>query len=54
MTAPTIGCIADDYTGGTPDALEEIEETAKLYLLRGHAVRPVTDAEAERLSGNYR
>jgi 3-dehydro-4-phosphotetronate decarboxylase len=37
------------------DALEEIEETAKLYLLlRGHAVRPVTDHEAQRLNGLYR
>jgi ribulose-5-phosphate 4-epimerase/fuculose-1-phosphate aldolase len=37
------------------DALEEIEETAKLYLLlKGHAVRPVTDHEAERLSGLHK
>ena len=37
------------------DALEEIEETAKLYmLLQGHAVTPVTDYEAQRLSGMYR
>jgi 3-dehydro-4-phosphotetronate decarboxylase len=37
------------------DALEEIEETAKLYLLlRGHAVSPVTDHEARRLSGMYK
>lgn len=34
------------------DALEEIEETAKLYLLlQGHAVAPVTDDEAQRLQG---
>jgi ribulose-5-phosphate 4-epimerase/fuculose-1-phosphate aldolase len=33
------------------DALEEVEETAKLFLiLRGQAVRPVTDDEARRLS----
>lgn len=37
------------------DALEEIEETAKLYLLlRGSAVNPVTDQEARRLNGLYR
>lgn len=37
------------------DALEEIEETAKLaLLLRGHAVQPVTDAEARRLEHLYR
>jgi ribulose-5-phosphate 4-epimerase/fuculose-1-phosphate aldolase len=37
------------------DALEEIEETAKLYLLlQGHAVRPVSDHEAQRLNGLYR
>lgn len=37
------------------DALEEIEETAKLYLLvHGHAVCPVTDIEAQRLNGLYR
>jgi 3-dehydro-4-phosphotetronate decarboxylase len=37
------------------DALEEIEETAKLYLLlQGHAVRPVTNHEAQRLNGLYR
>jgi ribulose-5-phosphate 4-epimerase/fuculose-1-phosphate aldolase len=86
MSRPAIGCIADDYTGGTDvaaafrrqglrtlllanhgpivagddlasaaDALEEIEETAKLYLLlRGHAVRPVTDHEAQRLSGLHK
>lgn len=34
------------------DALEEIEETAKLYLLlQGHAVAPVTNDEARRLQG---
>jgi uncharacterized protein YgbK (DUF1537 family) len=69
VSGPTIGCIADDYTGGTDvaaafrrqglgsaaDALEEIEETAKLYLLlKGHDVRPVTDHEAERLRGRYK
>lgn len=34
------------------DALEEIEETAKLYLLlHGHAVAPLTNDQAERLQG---
>lgn len=37
------------------DALEEIEETAKLFLLlQGHAVSPVTTAEAHRLESAYR
>jgi len=47
--------VAGDDLAAAADALEEIEETAKLYLLlRGHAVKPVTDHEAERLSGLYR
>jgi ribulose-5-phosphate 4-epimerase/fuculose-1-phosphate aldolase len=34
------------------DALEEIEETAKLYLLlQGHELAPVSDHDAQRLSG---
>jgi ribulose-5-phosphate 4-epimerase/fuculose-1-phosphate aldolase len=37
------------------DALEEVEETAKLFLLlRGQAVRPVTDDDARRLSELHR
>ncbi|MDV3123939.1 aldolase [Mycobacterium sp. 21AC1] len=37
------------------DALEEIEETAKLFLLlQGHDVRLVTDQEVRRLSGPHR
>jgi ribulose-5-phosphate 4-epimerase/fuculose-1-phosphate aldolase len=47
--------VAGDDLAAAADALEEIEETAKLYLLlRGHAVSPVTDHEAQRLSGLYR
>jgi 3-dehydro-4-phosphotetronate decarboxylase len=47
--------VAGDDLASAADALEEIEETAKLYLLlRGHAVRPVTEHEADRLSGLYR
>ncbi|HEX2402318.1 MAG TPA: 3-oxo-tetronate 4-phosphate decarboxylase [Mycobacterium sp.] len=47
--------VAGDDLASAADALEEIEETAKLYLLlRGHAVRPVTKHEADRLSGLYR
>jgi 3-dehydro-4-phosphotetronate decarboxylase len=47
--------VAGDDLAAAADALEEIEETAKIYLLlRGQAVRPVTDNEAERLSGLYR
>ena len=43
--------VAGDDLGSAADALEEIEETAKLFLLlRGHAVQPVTDDEARRLS----
>jgi 3-dehydro-4-phosphotetronate decarboxylase len=46
--------VAGDDLASAADALEEIEETAKLYLLlRGHSVRPVTDDEARRLSGLY-
>jgi ribulose-5-phosphate 4-epimerase/fuculose-1-phosphate aldolase len=49
------GPIAGDDPAAAADALEEIEETAKLYLLlRGHAVNPVADHEAQRLSGLYR
>jgi 3-dehydro-4-phosphotetronate decarboxylase len=47
--------VAGDDLASAADALEEIEETAKLcLLLRGHAVRPVTEHEADRLSGLYR
>lgn len=47
--------VAGDDLASAADALEEIEETAKLYLLlQAHAVRPVADDEAERLSGLYR
>jgi ribulose-5-phosphate 4-epimerase/fuculose-1-phosphate aldolase len=47
--------VAGDDLAAAADTLEEIEETAKLYLLlRGHAVSPVTDHEAQRLSGLYR
>jgi len=46
--------VAGHDLAAAADALEEIEETAKLYLLlRGQAVRPVTDHEAQRLSGLY-
>ena len=44
--------VAGDDLASAADALEEIEETAKLYLLlRGSAVSPVTEDEAHRLSG---
>jgi 3-dehydro-4-phosphotetronate decarboxylase len=47
--------VAGEDLGAAADALEEIEETAKLYLLlRGQAVSPVTDAETRRLRGLYR
>ena len=47
--------VAGDDLAAAADALEEIEETAKLYLLlRGEAVNPVADHEAQRLSGLYR
>ena len=47
--------VAGDDLAAAADALEEIEETAKLYLLlRGEAVNPVADHEARRLSGLYR
>jgi 3-dehydro-4-phosphotetronate decarboxylase len=47
--------VAGDDLAAAADALEEIEETAKLHLLlRGHAVRAVTDHEAHRLRGVYR
>lgn len=47
--------VAGDDLASAADALEEIEETAKLFLLlRGSPVNPVTDDEALRLSGLYR
>lgn len=47
--------VAGADLAGAADALEEIEETAKLYLLlRGHAVNPVTGDEARRLEEMYR
>jgi ribulose-5-phosphate 4-epimerase/fuculose-1-phosphate aldolase len=47
--------VAGDDLASAADTLEEIEETAKLYLLlKGHAVRLVTDHEAERLSGLHK
>jgi 3-dehydro-4-phosphotetronate decarboxylase len=47
--------VAGDDLASAADALEELEETAKLYLLlKGHVVRPVTDHEAERLRGRYK
>jgi ribulose-5-phosphate 4-epimerase/fuculose-1-phosphate aldolase len=47
--------VAGDDLASAADALEELEETAKLYLLlKGHDVRPVTDHEADRLSGRYK
>jgi ribulose-5-phosphate 4-epimerase/fuculose-1-phosphate aldolase len=47
--------VAGDDLASAADALEEIEETAKLHLLlRGHEVRTVTDHEAQRLSGLHR
>jgi ribulose-5-phosphate 4-epimerase/fuculose-1-phosphate aldolase len=47
--------VAGDDLAAAADALEELEETAKLYLLlRGQAVRPVSDDEAQRLNGLYR
>lgn len=43
--------VAGSDLASAADALEEIEETAKLFLLlRGHAVRPVTTHDAESLS----
>jgi ribulose-5-phosphate 4-epimerase/fuculose-1-phosphate aldolase len=46
--------VAGDDLASAADALEEIEETAKLYLLlHGHAVTPVTEHEAQRLEGLY-
>jgi 3-dehydro-4-phosphotetronate decarboxylase len=47
--------VAGDDLAGAADALEEIEETAKLFLLlRGEAIRPITESEAQRLSELYR
>jgi ribulose-5-phosphate 4-epimerase/fuculose-1-phosphate aldolase len=47
--------VAGDDLASAAEALEEIEETAKLFLLlRGSPVNPVTDDEAQRLSGLYR
>lgn len=44
--------VAGDDLASAADALEEIEETAKLYLLlHGHVVAPVTHDEAQRLQG---
>ena len=50
-----LGCLADDYTGGTDvaaaaDAVEELEETARLHLLlQGHRTRPLTPEQAAGL-----
>jgi ribulose-5-phosphate 4-epimerase/fuculose-1-phosphate aldolase len=42
--------VAGVSLGTAMDAIEELEETAKLFLLlHGHAVRPLTPAQAERL-----
>ena len=42
--------VAGDDLASAADALEEIEETAKLFfLLRGQAVRPVSDDDARLL-----
>lgn len=47
--------VAGTDLAGAADALEEIEETAKLYLLlRGQAVNPVPGDEARRLEEMYR
>lgn len=47
--------VAGDDLASAADALEEIEETAKLFfLLRGQAVRPVTDDDARQLKELYR
>jgi len=47
--------VAGKDLAGAADALEEIEETAKLFLLlRGQAVNPVSDEEARRLSDQNR
>jgi ribulose-5-phosphate 4-epimerase/fuculose-1-phosphate aldolase len=47
--------VAGEDLDAAADALEEIEETAKLFLLlRGQAVRPVTDEYARRLREAYR
>jgi ribulose-5-phosphate 4-epimerase/fuculose-1-phosphate aldolase len=44
--------VAGTDLASAADALEEIEETAKLYLLlRGHSLAPVSDQEAQRLAG---
>ena len=44
--------VAGTDLAAAADALEEIEETAKLYLLlRGHDVAAVADQEARRLEG---
>jgi 3-dehydro-4-phosphotetronate decarboxylase len=43
--------VAGEDLAGAADALEEIEETAKLFLLlQGHAVQPVTEENARRLN----
>jgi len=47
--------VAGANLASAADALEEIEETAKLYLLlQGHAVAPVTADESQRLQGVFR
>ena len=47
---PIVGA-ADLATGA--DAIEELEETARLFLLlHGHPIRALTDDQAERLRAN--
>jgi len=43
--------VAGGTIGAALDALEELEETAKLFLLlNGHATRPLTDEQASKLA----
>jgi ribulose-5-phosphate 4-epimerase/fuculose-1-phosphate aldolase len=43
------GVAADDLASAG-DAIEELEETARMFLLlHGHPTRPLTDDQAERL-----
>ncbi len=54
-----IGCIADDFTGGSKlaaaaDAAEELEETARLFLqLRSHATRLLTRNQVADLTRRF-
>ena len=47
--------VAGTDLASAADALEELEETAKLHLLlHGHRTAPVADAEVTRLKEKYR